>query len=528
MTDYLPGIGVTLNDAGLRLGQPPAGPKVTLLGVTSNTGIPLREPYIISSVEKAMNSLYFDLSGLAFPGGLASQSGRVPGELALALEEVSAAGTTNIEVMVIGHYSGAYLQNYLRHDIDCTGRYIDLSGAYDVLRNRELDVVVPVGAHMDDLFTGSMGSTWNFGKQLSNFCFQATTESNCVHGVIPVRNPIEWAACHRTGLVTLSSTLSGEMISLFGTAATGSFNSNGLIANQFKAINFSTPSSSLVDAWQVYHIGNSPLWYNQTYTSWLTGACDQNGAKLGNISVDTASSVNAGYFPYWQASDSDGVSAVDGRGVKVDGGAYISVFTAPLKAVGTIVRPLALALGSSPANTSRNTSGGAAYAGKILSLAPQSSTTNKSIDGLTPMKSLSAKQANELTGMRHVTMYSRTRGLVVAKGITGAYNVSKYVRSDYVNLTTVRIVSAVVDLIRAAGDKYIGEPNNAPQINAFDTEVGEILRSMKSSGALNGADYSISASPDERVIGLLNVNLTLVPAFEIQDIQLTVSLKKEL
>jgi hypothetical protein len=125
-------------------------------------------------------------------------------------------------------------------------------------------------------------------------------------------------------------------------------------------------------------------------------------------------------------------------------------------------------------------------------------------------------------------MYSRTKGLTVASGVTGAFNVTKYVRSDYVRLTTMRIVAAAADLIRAIGDKYIGEPNNAPQMNALDAEIDQVLLSMKGQGALNSYDFSISSTPDQRVLGQLDINLTLVPAFEIQEINLVVSLSKEL
>lgn len=530
MTDYLPNFNVTLNDLGLKIAPPPAGPKVTLLGVTSNSSITIREPFTISSVEKAINALYFDLSGTNIPGGLAGVTGRIPGELSLAIEEASAAGAQNIEVVVIGHYSGSALLNYIRADLDPTGRYVDLSGAYDVLRARDLDIVVPVGAHIDAPFTGTSVASYSFGKQLANFCFNTTAESSAAHGVIGVRNPLEWAAFHATGLKTLSSTLSGELITLFGgTPVTGNgFSTAALQAAQIKAINFSTPSSELIAQWQDYHVNDSSLVMNASYQAWLYGAYDQAGNKLSNTSDTSSTAVHSNYFASWQAVDGDGVAAVDSRGVKVDAGAYISVFTAPVKAAGTQIRSLALGLGAAPSNTSRNTCGAAAYAGKAISLAPQSATTNKRVDGISYMKLLSVSQANELTGMRHVTMYQRTKGLVVAKGITGAHNVTKYVRSDYTNLTTVRIVSTVVDSIRALGDKYIGEPNNAPQINSLDTEISQLLLSMKGQGALNAYDFSIQASPDERVLGILNISLTLVPAFEIQDIYLNVSLSKEL
>ena len=51
---------------------------------------------------------------------------------------------------------------------------------------------------------------------------------------------------------------------------------------------------------------------------------------------------------------------------------------------------------------------------------------------------------------------------------------------------------------------------------------------MKGQGALNSYDFSISSTPDQRVLGQLDINLTLVPAFEIQEINLVVSLSKEL
>jgi hypothetical protein len=94
--DFLPTTELTLNDLGLRIAPPPAGPKLTLLGITSNTSIPVREPMTVSSAEKAMNALYF--SGASGP--------TFPGELSLAIEEATIAGAPNIEVIVIGTYTG--------------------------------------------------------------------------------------------------------------------------------------------------------------------------------------------------------------------------------------------------------------------------------------------------------------------------------------------------------------------------------------------------------------------------------------
>jgi hypothetical protein len=558
MADYLPGINVTLNDLGLKVAPPPAGPKVTLLGVTSNPNIRVKEPYTVASVEKAMNTLYFDLPSTVAPGsigeGTHGSNGRVPGELALAIEEAINAGAPNVEVMILNVLSGQALLDYISPNTDHSGRFNDLSGAYEVLRNRDLDVVVPVNAYIDDNFTGSTPSTSNFGKQLADFCYRSTSESNSAIGVIPVKPVMLWAFENRA-ILGANTALSGELKTLFGLTGgdaadvgsqnslfTGTWTANFSNAKKKEAlagIEFGVPSATLVNEWHAYHtypgktaksvvgITNTAN-YPTKYLSWLWGAADQAGNMLDDTSANSSTSVYASYFQDWQAQDSDGNLVVDARSNKIDSGAYISVFSTPLRSIGTLTRLFALGIGASPTNTSRNTAGPCSYAGKITSLAPQSSTTNKQIDGLVALRLLSAKQANDMTGMRHVTMYSRTKGLTVASGVTGAFNVTKYVRSDYTRLTTMRIVAAAADLIRTVGDKYIGEPNNAPQMNALDAEIDQLLLSMKGQGALNSYDFSISSTPDQRVLGQLDINLTLVPAFEIQEINLVVSLSKEL
>lgn len=531
MVNYLPRINTTLNDIGLKIAQPPAGPKVTLLGITSNTGMRLNEPYTVSSVEKAINQLYF--SGVS----LINSSAKYPGELALAIEEAVNAGAQNIEIVVIGHYSGDALISYLNPTLDPTGRFIDLSGAYDVLRNRDLDVVVPVGAYIDRGPTGL--SNANFGKQLADFCFQATQEENACVGVISTQPVLEWAVSRASGLRT-DSLLSGEIVTIASALSSSSTLTNSQYISGLDTILFGTPSTRLVNEYVLYHTKperssagfNTSVYssthYDASYLAWLSGAADQNGSILDEVSESTATAVSTAYFTYWQAKNSDNVLATDSRGVKVDAGGYISVVTAPLVALTTQAKSLALAVGASPGSLAHNIAGSAAYAGLINTLAPQSSTTNKQIQGINSLKLLSVKQANNLVGTRHVTLHSRSGGLSISSGITGSHNVTKYVRSDYTRLTTMRIVQATVDLIRSIGNKYIGEPNNAPRMNALDAEIGAILLALKGQGALIASEHSVSATPDERVLGVLNVNLSLVPAFEITTINLTISLAKEL
>lgn len=555
MTNYLPRVNTVLNDQGLKVAPPPAGPKVTLLGVTSNPNVPVLEPFTVGSAEKAINSLYFNFSGAA--GGWPTTN--CPGELSLAIEEAINAGAPNVEIMVIGCYSGQTLLDYVKPSSLQSGRYMDLDAAYEVLRNRPMDVVVPVSAYMDDkIYSSATGAalSWNFGKQLADFCFQATTEENSCIGVIASRPVLSWAMRHapnvtNTGYfseytgspvgLTSDATLLAEATSLFGSAWVNSGDAASATSyrSAVAAVEYGTPSTRLINEWHAYHTYRTDLskfkstvysgqFYNNAYIAWLAGAADQDGNTLSDINVNEATSVDSTYFTSWQAIDSDGDYAVDSRNGKVDAGQYISVFTFPLRSSGTQTSARALAVGAALSNTSRNTDGAASYAGLITSLAPQSAPTNKQMGGVVQTKLLSVRQANDLTGMRHVTMVSRSNGLTIGSGVTGAHNVTKYVRSDYVRLSTVRIVHACVDLIRSVANKFIGEPNNAPQMNALDAEIDQVLLNMKGSGALNSYSFSISSTPDQRVLGELDINLTLVPAFEITQINLVVSLSKEL
>ena len=99
---YLPGVTLDLADLGLKIAPPPAGPKVTLLGYSSNTNVPLNEPLTVTNIGKVTNALWATSAATSETGA---------GELALAVEEASAAGAENIEIICIGHISGSAYDN---------------------------------------------------------------------------------------------------------------------------------------------------------------------------------------------------------------------------------------------------------------------------------------------------------------------------------------------------------------------------------------------------------------------------------
>jgi hypothetical protein len=515
----LPGLQVTLNDLGLQVAAPPAGPKLTLLGVTSNTGIPLNEPLSVTNLSQAIGSFY------AYPQG---SENKYPSELALAIDAASAAGAGNIEVVTIAHMSGLAYEDYVHPtggysptltadsaDAARRARYDDLETAYAAIQDRQFDIVHPVGAWADHSGTSGL-----YGKQLANFCHQVTTEidSACIGvlGMMPVNH---WGLTYQAEL-TADTTLDTELAALDDSVSGAE-------------LAFQIPSTALIQEWEKYAsqtnspaIDSLPVAWN----AYLAGSEDETGTYYPTNAKNTAENVNSTYWGYWQATDLDGNIVQDKGGNKVDVGARISVVGAPLQTNSLLTTKLAKAIGGGAyiSNTFHTTDGAAAYGGFITSLRPHSAPTNKQIATLVPQRSLSAAQANRVAGRRIVTFHRRSTGFVVSSAMTGAHNVSKYVRSDYVRLSTVRVVDACIEIVRGVGDRYIGEPNSAAMRNAMSAEIDKVFAQMKQAGALNDYQFFVSSTPDQQVLGEANIDLILVPAFELLTINVTVSLAKEL
>lgn len=520
--DALPALTVNLDDLGLKIAPPPAGPKVTLLGICSNSSISLREPFQVTNVGQAAASLFF--SG--------SEGPTYPGELSLALEEAVAAGANAVEIVVIGHHSGEDLERITAPTgasqvVGPGTRYAELALAYDTIKNTDLDVVVPVGAWAD-----CTGVTGGFMNQLSNFCEQATNEfDNTCIGVIGMMPPLHWAWAWKeivagTDVIDAGvANLSGEVAALTG----------------FNQALFGTPSIDLVDEWVKYATqtddesgGATPAVldtqeaFPTVFANYLKGSTDPNTAWFPENDKNTSTAVNDSYFTSFQSENSAGTKLTDTKGNKVDGGRRICVVGSPLITANNQVKDLAVGVNAATSNTVYNTDGAAAYAGFMNTLVPHSATTNKKVSNLTARRQLSAKQANQLAARRVTTFLQKSRGHVVASGVTGAHNVSRYTRSDFVRLSTMRIVDAALNGIKDICEPFIGEANNATNRNAMATEIDKFLFTMKTAGALNDFEFFVSSTQDQQVLGEVDIDLTLVPAFEIVKIVQTVSLAKSL
>lgn len=161
------------------------------------------------------------------------------------------------------------------------------------------------------------------------------------------------------------------------------------------------------------------------------------------------------------------------------------------------------------------------YAGMISILPSYSAPTNKVIPGvLFPVFNLSQSQMQVLTNKHIVIARSKNNRIVVGDAITTAAD-----NSDFVRLTTLRIVNDAVNLIREISDPYIGEPNTLARRNALDTAIRSGLNNMIKRGALNDFRFSIKSSLADQIDGRMNIALDLVPAFETRRIVVTIALK---
>jgi len=446
----LPGTTVEVLDQGLRISRPPSGPKILLLGMTTSTNANAT-PYVPYSI--SANSITTAYNSFKNADGTIS-------ELNKSLYEAYIGGGRNIELMnILPTASGSF--------VDVDDRYGYLGEAYDTILNYNVDMVVPVGARLDDSVTANYhtgaGTSWSFGYQLANFCYQATKNNNTCLGFIGVKG----ATASASGAPTL-----GE-----------------------------------IETW----VSGLETYTDCTYYDGTTESGTGNPINYSLVATTTEQ----------QPANYAGGDVTDAKGNRVDIGAYISVVAANVRAANDVAVELYPTIGY------YNADAAASYCGMVASLAAKSAPTNKVVYGVILQQSLSESQANRLAGKRYVTLLSKPKGVVVASAMTGAYRISDYYKSDYTRLSTVRIVHDAINFVRETTDQFIGEPNNAPQRNAMSTAIENALKTMQENGALRRFNFNIYSSPTDQVLGRATVELLLVPAFELRQVTVIVALTAE-
>lgn len=159
------------------------------------------------------------------------------------------------------------------------------------------------------------------------------------------------------------------------------------------------------------------------------------------------------------------------------------------------------------------------YGGFISGLPASSAPTNKVIPDIQMPFRMSKTKMDDLVSVHYVLFTPRERGTVVVDAPTAATS-----DSDYQRLTTIRIVAEVIRRLREALSPFIGEGLNSPQLQAMQTTADRVCTDAIKDGLIQRFEASVSASAIERVQGKANLDLLLVPSFELRQIFVTISL----
>ena len=214
--------------------------------------------------------------------------------------------------------------------------------------------------------------------------------------------------------------------------------------------------------------------------------------------------------------DSNGNDIVDTAGNKMDIGWYTSVVVGPEPVI--ISDTLGTYYGS-PA---------IAYAALNGSLNPQSAPTNKALPGVKGMKyKFSNKQMNELIGNRMVVFKLKNEGTTTASSVPYVVDgcTAGAPGSDYARISTVKVVTDVVDQIREVSDPFIGEPNTVEQRNALSALISKRLSYLMEQGEILHYEFEINATIQQQVLGECSIALTLVCPMELRKITTVVALR---
>ncbi len=424
-----------------------------------------------------------------------------------------------------------------------------LFNAYQLLEDADLDIVVPMGVFLDDKNTQDMTTA-----EVSTFNTSAPWASSSVYptagttfdglGLVYVQEyngtNYFWWDMDRDGIA--------EIFPSVGSAsATANISGTALTSADFNEVNFGydlarfcfdqsenndeiigmigvRPPASFALSDVATWVGNPPVTGTDASTGktvittngtglfgikYMNGRKGSSGSGLPAFTIDGLDGLFGGGFIAKEDDQfvSGGTELKDANNKLVDLGKYISV-------VGAQV-----ILSNGFRDNAYVATAAAAYAGFVSSLPVNSAPSNKVMPAVRLPFRLSLSKLDGLAGAKYVFLQTKPKGLIVSDAPTAAR-----VESDYRRLTTVRIVKAVLDSIRVVGDPFVGEGITGARLAALETAVEQALSKLTKNGFLQRYEHKVTSTPADQVLGKVTVDLILVPAFELRQITVSVSL----
>lgn len=171
-------------------------------------------------------------------------------------------------------------------------------------------------------------------------------------------------------------------------------------------------------------------------------------------------------------------------------------------------------------NYTYTSTGASAYAGMVSNLALDQSSTSQPIDISSTSFELTNYQLGRLTQAGFVTVKnSYTKGLVVTDGVTMAPSTSPFRR-----LSVARIVNGIDEGIRAAAEPYIGKQNHLANRNSLQTAIKSTLDSMTGT-LIEQYDFKLIADASAERMGVIEIEYTIIPIYEIREVRNRLTVK---
>lgn len=171
-------------------------------------------------------------------------------------------------------------------------------------------------------------------------------------------------------------------------------------------------------------------------------------------------------------------------------------------------------------NYTYTSTGAASYAGMVSTLPIEQSSTSQPINIANTTFDLTNSQLSKLTQAGIVTVKnSFTQGFVVTDGVTMAEATSPFRR-----LSVSRIINGVGTALRVAAEPYIGKQNHLANRNSLQTAIKSQLDAMLDN-LIERYDFKIVANNENNRLGILEIDYTIVPIYEIREVRNKVTVR---
>jgi hypothetical protein len=193
-------------------------------------------------------------------------------------------------------------------------------------------------------------------------------------------------------------------------------------------------------------------------------------------------------------------------------GSYVSIIAAEVKPVG-------YATTTSEGTTDYGYSNGAASLAATMSRTPSyTGLTNKALYNIQALRYAPTRVQQTSLNDAAVNAVVLNFNKIAVFGGAVTYSATN---SDYLRLSTKRIVDEDSQLVRQVCQKFIGEPSTIQVRNSMETAISSGLRGMQIKGALLESDFNVTYVPSDN---MAIVDLVLTPAFELNSIQVQISI----